>query len=71
MEWNKVSVCCLPTSGVKVHTKIEDDMGVRNSQILIYDSGLWWVEDKSMYVYYQPTHWAYINELLTPQTSKT
>lgn len=24
---------------------------------LIFDSGLWWMPDRSMYVYFEPTHW--------------
>ena len=26
-------------------------------QRLIYDVGLWWFEDRSMYVYFTPTFW--------------
>lgn len=47
-----------------VWTKIEDDYGERNVQLLVRRQrdptcqSLWWVSDGSMYVYYTPTHWA-------------
>jgi predicted phosphatase len=49
-----------PPTDRLLHTKIEDDKGSRNESELIYSNGLWWVKDKSMYVYYTPTHWAFI-----------
>ena len=29
---------------------------------LIYDMGLWWLPDKSMYVYFTPTYWRPVAE---------
>lgn len=46
-----------PISGVPVETKIDDKDGVRNVQTLLLYRNLWWFPDKSMYVYYTPTHW--------------
>ena len=42
-----------PPVGVGIETKSEGGL----IQTLIYDRGLWWVRDKSMYVYYTLTHW--------------
>ena len=44
--------------GVPVLTKIDDEHGVRNEQLLKRNGRLWWFPDDSMYVYYTPTHWA-------------
>ena len=54
--WNKTSDF-LPLEGKIVDTKIDDENGIRNEQKLIYDKKLWWTTDKSIYVYYTPTHW--------------
>lgn len=43
--------------GVVVETKIHDNFGCRNVQLLCRRGRLWFVPDGSMYVYYQPTHW--------------
>jgi hypothetical protein len=45
-----------PTN-VAVMTKIDDEHGARNEQVLVRKGRLWWHEDGSMYVYYTPTHW--------------
>lgn len=43
-----------------IWTKIQDDYGfTQNIQQLIKQGNLWFVPDKSMYVYYTPTHWSY------------
>lgn len=55
-EWTLV-VDRLPPAGVEVETKLDDEHGARNEQTLIYKSGLWWIADMSMYLYYVPTHW--------------
>jgi hypothetical protein len=47
----------LPPENVPVHTKIDDEQGLRNETILIRSGNLWFMEDRTMYVYYQPTHW--------------
>jgi hypothetical protein len=55
-EWVKCSIK-LPENGKLVETKIDDEKGVRNEQILKRQGNLWYVPDGSMYVYYTPTHW--------------
>jgi hypothetical protein len=47
----------LPPLDTPVMTKIDDANGVRNEQTLLLYRNLWWFKDKSMYVYYEPTHW--------------
>lgn len=49
----------LPQEGYVVETKISDANGERNFANLIRERNLWWHEDKTMYVYYTPTHWRY------------
>jgi hypothetical protein len=46
-----------PPQGVAVMTKIDDEHGTRNEQPLLLDGRMWWYPDRSMYVYYAPTHW--------------
>jgi hypothetical protein len=46
-----------PPKGKVIKTKVEDENGVRNEQELVFDNNLWWFPDRSMYVYYTPTHW--------------
>lgn len=41
----------------EVWTKIDDERGERNVQTLVREGNLWFYPDKSMYVYYTPTHW--------------
>lgn len=48
----------LPPEGVVVSTKIDDQKGERNVQLLKRRGRLWFFADGSMYVYYTPTHWA-------------
>jgi hypothetical protein len=50
----------LPPEGIKVETKIDDQKGVRNETILVRKGNLFFFADMSMYVYYVPTHWKYI-----------
>lgn len=47
----------LPTNGVEVFTKIDDEKGIRNEFTLKRRGYLWFYPDDSMYVYYTPTHW--------------
>lgn len=47
----------LPSDGEVVSTKIHDDSGPRNEQLLKRQGRLWFFPDGSMYVYYTPTHW--------------
>lgn len=42
---------------VLVETKVHNERGEHNVQPLIKRGRLWFVEDGSMYVYYDPTHW--------------
>ena len=54
-EWQPINTV---PEGVEVETKIDDDeYGVRNVTALIHERNLWWFPDRSMYVYYTPTHW--------------
>ena len=48
-----------PPENTFVHTKIDDEHGERNKQIMKLSNGLWFTRD-GMYVYYKPTHWAYM-----------
>lgn len=46
--------------GVEVDTVIigsGDDNPLRNHQSLVRRGRLWFFPDRSMYVYYEPTHW--------------
>ena len=43
--------------GKVVMTKIDDESGERNEQPLVKSGNLWFFPDRSMYVYYRPTHW--------------
>jgi hypothetical protein len=52
----------IPPENIEVETKIDDAKGIRNVQSLLRYRGLWWHPDKSMYVYYSPTHWRHINQ---------
>jgi hypothetical protein len=40
-----------------IWTKIDDSEGERNIAKLIRIGNLWFFPDRSMYVYYRPTHW--------------
>ena len=51
----------LPPNGILVYTKIDDENGVRNEQELTLKGNLWFGNDGN-YVYYKPTHWAYIEK---------
>ncbi len=53
--------CCdeMPLNGETLMTKIDDEKGVRNEQLLKRQGGMWIFPDDSMYVYYTPTHWRY------------
>ena len=54
MDWQPIETA---PEGVEVMTKIHDDDGLRNEQPLLRDGRLWFFPDRSMYVYYTPTHW--------------
>lgn len=57
-DWNKVRMTTgVPADGEIVETKIDDEAGVRNEQLLKRQGNLWFLADGSMYVYYRPTHW--------------
>lgn len=55
-DWNAVSQIS-PPKNIIIQTKIDDTQGVRNEARLQFDGKLWWLPDRSMYVYYTPTHW--------------
>ena len=55
-DWIKTSEQ-LPPENVVVETKIHDEKGFRNETTLLRQGNLWFFPDKSMYVYYTPTHW--------------
>jgi hypothetical protein len=50
----------LPPEGECVKTKIDDQDGCRNEQLLVRKGNLMFYRDMSMYVYYCPTHWMHI-----------
>jgi hypothetical protein len=52
--WQSVSTA---PDGEVVETMINDGRGIRNVVKLIRRGRLWFFEDMSMYVYYEPTHW--------------
>jgi len=54
MDWQPIETA---PEGVLLWTKIGDAIGVRNEQHLIRQGNLWFIPDRSMYVYYTPTHW--------------
>lgn len=60
MNWYRTNEV-LPPEGVVVETKIDDEDGLRNEQLLKRIGSLWFVTDGSMYVYYRPTHWRYVS----------
>lgn len=47
----------LPQDNIEVETKIDTGMVERNVAKLVRQGRLWFFPDRSMYVYYQPTHW--------------
>lgn len=47
----------LPPDGKLVQTKIDDQWGVRNEQVMERRGRLWFLPNNGMYVYYEPTHW--------------
>jgi hypothetical protein len=57
--WQPISLA--PADEI-VETKIHDDAGERNVQCLIREGNLWFFPDRSMYVYYRPTHWRRASE---------
>lgn len=57
MTWEKIDSA---PEDVAVETKIEDHHGTRNQTTLIKRGWLWFTPDVTMYVYYRPTHWRYV-----------
>jgi len=51
---NKVINTCILEE--KENHKVSQEH-TRNECNLILDGNLWWLSDRSMYVYYNPTHW--------------
>jgi hypothetical protein len=54
-DW-KLITDTAPMDDVEVMTKI-DDGHARNETSLVRQGRLWFFPDRSMYVYYTPTHW--------------
>lgn len=54
--WRLISEFKPPKNKI-IKTKLHDENGIRNETFLIWDGRLWWLKDKSIYVYYTPTHW--------------
>lgn len=52
-EWIKCSVK-MPKRGSVVLTKTN---GLRGSRKYLWVQGLWWMPDRSRYIYTAPTHW--------------
>jgi hypothetical protein len=61
MDWETIETA---PENVVIETKIDDADGARNETTLYRSGNLWWFPDGSMYVYYQPTHWRYIQGVL-------
>jgi hypothetical protein len=55
---------------VVVMTKIDDGKGVRNEQMMQRIGNLWWFPDRSMYVYYRPTHYRWLTAAEEAQLRK-
>jgi hypothetical protein len=51
----------VPTN-VMLMTKIDDEHGVRNVQILYRSGNLWFMPENQMYIYYAPTHYRELTE---------
>lgn len=56
MSWKRTTEI-KPPLNEKVLTKIDDEIGIRNEQIMFFDGNLWWTASGKDYVYYTPTHW--------------
>lgn len=63
MNWTSVKFI-QPPNEIFVYTKISDSQGERNFQKMKRKNNLWFCEDGT-YVYYIPTHWAYIDTYKT------
>jgi hypothetical protein len=57
-HWYIVKFTEVPQN-IPLRTKIDDEKGERNVQILTKRGNLWYATD-GLYVYYTPTHWQYI-----------
>src|ERR1700728_359346 len=53
----RVATTIPPPEKRAVMTRIDDEKGCRNEQVLVRQGNLWFFPDMSMYVYYRPTHW--------------
>jgi hypothetical protein len=57
-NWVRTSDIALPVQGVVVETM--DSGG--NMQTLVYKDGHWFLPDYSMYVYFVPRYWRYLDD---------
>ena len=53
--WNNIKQVSPPLKK-EILTKISDEHGDRNEQVLRFDGSNWWSSDGT-YVWYTPTHW--------------
>lgn len=53
VDWNRTASDLLPEQGVGVDAM--DSGG--HVQRLVFEKGLWWFPDRSMYVYFTPLFW--------------
>jgi hypothetical protein len=58
-DWQPIETA---PEGMAVETKIDDADGPRNEATLLRSGRLWFMPDRSMYVYYAPTHWRTLTE---------
>lgn len=58
--WNRTNEVNPPENTLLL-TKVDHQNCSKNEQRLIKKGNLWWLEDMSMYVYYTPTHWKYVD----------
>ena len=63
-DWKQLTPKDMPQNGLVVMTKIDDADGCRNEQRLFRRGRLWFVHDGSMYVYYTPTHWREMDDVI-------
>lgn len=54
MSWQTIATA---PENKPVETAIIEDGSERLVQVLVRVKRLWFFEDKTMYVYYSPTHW--------------
>lgn len=68
-EWQPVET--MPEGKILL-TKIHDHKGERNVQRLVRQGNLFFIPDRSMYVYFSPTHWRHEVRVsvISPETGR-